>query len=329
MKPIYLFYEEPETDRWIKYDRYPRRIIRRIVRGPEKIGGVKKWFVNLMKGLELLNIPYKVNDYKTLRKDPSLVAFVIGKPHVVEKIPDQTKIIYGPGIASHPSDNDFWDKKNIIHVLASCQWFADVYKRDMPKVPVSVWPSGIETEVWKPLPNKEISNHILVYDKIRWKRDVYEDSLLKPILQAISESGIKTSYIKYGDYEEKDFEDALKTVDAMIFLCEHETQGFAYLQALSSDVPILAWNRKGYWQDPMYYPERVKFKEVSSVPYWDDRCGMQFEDIEGFHTQFPKFCERYKNKEFQPRQYVLDNLTLEKCSSDYIKLVEQIIAQNG
>ena len=43
----------------------------------------------------------------------------------------------------------------------------------------------------------------------------------------------------------------------MIFLCEHETQGIAYQQALSRNVPILAWDRGGDWQDPTYYPERV------------------------------------------------------------------------
>ncbi|MEQ1895767.1 MAG: hypothetical protein ABL971_00105 [Vicinamibacterales bacterium] len=64
----------------------------------------------------------------------------------------------------------------------------------------------------------------------------------------------------------------------MIFLCEHETQGIAYQQALSSGVPLLAWDRSGNWKDPSYYPEQVRFEPVSSVPYWDERCGMKFAD---------------------------------------------------
>ena len=68
----------------------------------------------------------------------------------------------------------------------------------------------------------------------------------------------------------------------MIFLCEHETQGIAYQQALSCGVPILAWDRGGFWQDPEFYPHRVKFAPVSSVPYWDDRCGIKFASIEEF-----------------------------------------------
>ena len=36
--PIALYYEEPDPDRWIKYDRYVRKIIRRIWRGKTKPG---------------------------------------------------------------------------------------------------------------------------------------------------------------------------------------------------------------------------------------------------------------------------------------------------
>ena len=32
-EPLNLFYEEPEPDRWFPFDRYPRRVIRTIVRG--------------------------------------------------------------------------------------------------------------------------------------------------------------------------------------------------------------------------------------------------------------------------------------------------------
>jgi glycosyltransferase involved in cell wall biosynthesis len=40
----------------------------------------------------------------------------------------------------------------------------------------------------------------------------------------------------------------------MVFLCEHETQGFAYQQALSCGVPIIAWDRGGLLQDPKLLP---------------------------------------------------------------------------
>nr|MBA3403967.1 glycosyltransferase family 1 protein [Gemmatimonadaceae bacterium] len=60
--PLKLFYAEPEFDRWFPFDRYPRRAIRRLVRGAPQIGGVQRWFVNLCLGLDELGVAYDVND---------------------------------------------------------------------------------------------------------------------------------------------------------------------------------------------------------------------------------------------------------------------------
>ena len=57
MSYINIFYEEPDPDRWMKFDRYPRRWIRRILRGKTKAGGVMMVALELIKGLEQLNIP--------------------------------------------------------------------------------------------------------------------------------------------------------------------------------------------------------------------------------------------------------------------------------
>jgi hypothetical protein len=54
------------------------------------------------------------------------------------------------------------------------------------------------------------------------------------------------------------------------------TQGIAYQQALSCGVPILARDRGGHSQDPSYYPHKVIFSLVTSVPYSDGRCGRRF-----------------------------------------------------
>ena len=52
-----LFYEEPDGDRWLPFDRYPRRIVRRIVRGRTRPGGQKRVFLNLCAGLDRLRLP--------------------------------------------------------------------------------------------------------------------------------------------------------------------------------------------------------------------------------------------------------------------------------
>src|SRR5690606_20525507 len=91
--------------------------------------------------------------------------------------------------------------------------------------------------------------------------------------------------IKYGNYNHIELQQKINASKAVIFLCEHETQGLAYQQILSTDTPILAWDHGEYWIDPYYYPNRVKFKPVSSVPYWDERCGVKFTSIQDFESK--------------------------------------------
>ncbi len=110
----------------------------------------------------------------------------------------------------------------------------------------------------------------------------------------------------------------------MVYLCEHETQGIAYQQALSCGVPILAWERGGFWQDPSYFPHKVKFAPVSSVPYWDDRCGIKFKDITEFPTKLQEFLDKLARKQFAPRDYILENLTLEKCARRYVEIWDEV-----
>jgi hypothetical protein len=324
-EPIYLFYEEPDSDRWVKFDRYPRKLIRELLRGEMKPGGVMRWYLNLRRGLDLLGVDYRINDYRGLKRNPNAWACVVGKPHVIEQIPTGNPIMYGPGIAAHPYESNFWGEANIQLMLISCEWFQQMYERDLPTpVPTAVWPAGIETDIWSPLPEKSLtSNKILLYDKVRWKRKEYENSLINPIVSHVEDMGFEIEYLRYGFYEEDNYRELLQQVRGMIFLCEHETQGFAYLQALSSDVPIIAWERAGYWQDPSMFPHLVEFEPVTSVPYFDNSCGEKFFDIEEFSRKFYLFLEKISANSYHPRQYITKNFALEKRAKDYVNLLEK------
>jgi hypothetical protein len=371
---LHLFYEEPDPDRWLPFDRYPRRLIRRLLRGPQRPGGVMRWFLNLRAGLDELGVPYVVNDYRSLRRSPGAVACVVGKSHVVEHIPVGHPIVYGPGITSHPCDDSFWGRVDIRLVLIPCQWFKEMYDRDLPvKVPTAVWPAGVETGRWRPeggdrraetgdlkaesggqmaLQPEGLTGRreagardrrpevgepsgseslrvgerydVLIYDKVRWEHERYERELIEPIRSELRRRGLSFREIRYGHYEEEDYRKALQECRAMIFLCEHETQGFAYLQALSCDVPVLAWDRGGSWQDPTYFPHRVKFAGVSSVPYWDDRCGVKFTVASGFSKALEDFDERRNRGALQPRAFVLENFDLADRAREYVNLAKSV-----
>src|ERR1700712_3180790 len=101
-RPINIFYNEPEVDRWIKFDRYPRKLLRRLLRGKERAGGQKMIVLGLMRGFDKLNIPYRFNDYKYIKKHPDEPACIIGKPHLLFERTWKNPIIFGAGIYSHP-----------------------------------------------------------------------------------------------------------------------------------------------------------------------------------------------------------------------------------
>ncbi|MES2692490.1 MAG: glycosyltransferase family 1 protein [Verrucomicrobiota bacterium] len=321
MEPLYLFYEEPDPDRWLPGDRHPRRLIRNLVRGRPQPGGVMRWFLNLQAGLDRLGTPYRLNNYSGLRRHPGAWAHVIGKPHVIDKIPAGHPIVYGPGVAAHPFENDFWQRPDLRLVLLSCDWFKAMYDADLPRpIPTAVWPAGVETHLWQPPARPPAPNSFLIYDKIRWRRDHFEPALLTPVMETLRSAGLQVHHLKYGSYREEDYRRVLQEVSGMIFLCEHETQGFAYLQALSSGVPILAWNRGGFWQDPSMYPERVRFAPVSAVPYFDERCGETFADLEAFRSQWPRFLERVRTGYYHPRDYVTEHFDLARQAQAYLDL---------
>jgi glycosyltransferase involved in cell wall biosynthesis len=319
-----IFYKEPDYDRWFTYDRYPRRIMRRIVRGPSQPGGVERYYLNLIDGFRRIGIPHLTNSFRYARSHPRSVVGVVGKGHLLTERHWRNPILFGPAGFSHPTENaEALETAPIEMILVSCEWMKQMYLPHT-SLPIRVWPAGIDTYSWLPAPVEQKNIDVLVYDKIRWTREKYIPELLNPILERLRSYGLSYSVIKYGGYREEEFMSFLRQSRSMIFLVEHETQGFAYLQALSCDVPILVWDRGGYWRDPAFYPHKVRFEPVTSVPYWDDRCGMKFSDLEEFGINWSPFWDGVRLRSFRPRSYILENLTLEKCAFEYIGLVRQI-----
>ena len=324
--PLHLFYEEPDPDRWVKNDHLPRRWIRRLLRGAPRPGGVKRWFLNLRAGLDEIGAQYRINDYRSLRRNPDTPALVIGKPQVIAQIPAGHPILFGPGVDDHPTKADFWERPDICRLVIPCDWFAKMYQRDLPRpIPISIWPAGIDTKRWAPpksaLPDRSA---VLIYDKIRWDRAAYQASLINPINQTLRANGHEVISLRYGYYREEDYQSALQRVGAMVFLCEHETQGFAYLQALASDVPIIAWDRGGFWQDPQLYPDRVCYEPVTSVPYWTPQCGERFSAPAAWPATFDHFQRNLAAAKYQPREYVIRELNLAKQAQAYLEIVQQV-----
>ena len=324
MNTVNLFYEEPDPDRWIAFDRYPRRLIRRLVRGKAHPGGVGMIILNLIKGFDKLKIPYRLNDYNYIRKNPDEIACIIGKPHVLFERKWKNPIIFGPGIYSHPMEcPELFEKyPNVKLFLVPGDWMKAMFTPYYHNK-VLDWPVGINTDVWSPAIKEQTEYDFLIYDKIRWNHRRYKEQLIDPICEMLNTRNLKYQFIHYGSYRQLDLMDKIAVSKNVLFLCEHETQGLAYQQILATGTPMLAWEQGGYWKDPYYYPEKVKYQPVSAVPYWDQRCGMKFTGVADFSGKLEEFLSA--RWQFDPAAYIQENLTLEKCALAYYQIVENLI----
>ncbi|MFT3782020.1 MAG: hypothetical protein QM790_08390 [Nibricoccus sp.] len=321
-----LFYAEPDFDRWVPLDRFPRRIVRRITRGPHRPGGQERVFLNLKSGLDRLNVPYRTNDYRYAKKHPDELCCVLGKRHVLENAQWRNPLMVGPCIHNHPIDDpDLCKRFDVRRILVPGRWMREMCQPSWGDL-VHDWPVGIDTDRWKPDPASAKSIDVIIYNKIRWDHARQEMELLAPIRTELAKRGLKVAELVYGEYRPEEYAAALRAARAMVFLCEHETQGLAYQEALSSGVPLLAWDHGGEWLDPAYHPLRVRFSPISAVPYWHERCGVKFARAADFPAALDEFLAKQQNHQFAPREYILENLSLEKCAYAFVEHAKSAVA---
>jgi glycosyltransferase involved in cell wall biosynthesis len=317
-----LFYEEKE-DRWLPGDRHARAFIRRLFLGGPRPSGQTRVFLNLCAGLDRLGIRYRVNDYGYIQKHPDELACIIGRQFVLNRIAWKNPILLGVAVYNHPVDDPgLFERLPVKMVLVPGEWYVDMCRPYWDRV--KSWPVGIDADLWAPSREEGKSVDVLLYDKVRWERDRIAPELIDPIRARLRRDGRSALEIRYGAYRENDFREALKRCRTMIFLCESESQGIAYQQALSCGVPIMAWDRGGAWRDPDYFPHKVVYEPVTSTPYWDERCGMKFKDIDAFQAQWSEFWRRSRDRAFKPREYILDTLTLEQRAQQYFDIAKSL-----
>ncbi len=273
--------------------------------------------ISLMKGLDKIDFPYRFNDFKYIKDHPDEIACIIGKPQLLFNRRWQNPVIFGAGVYSHPIDcpDLFVKYPNVKCFLVPGEWMRKMCEPYyMGKV--VAWPAGIDTDHWRPATTTTKEFHFLIYDKIPG------NELTRGIINILIKQGLTYEHIRYGTYTQPVLKDKLAHAKAAIFLSKSETQGLAYQQILATGLPILAWDKGGYWEDPAYYPHKVKYQPVSSVPYWDKRCGIKFNNIVDFETQLQNFMEN--TDQFKPRDYILEHLTLEKSAMRFLDIYQQV-----
>ena len=59
----------------------------------------------------------------------------------------------------------------------------------------------------------------------------------------------------------------------------------------------------------------------TSIPYWNQQCGEYFHHYHELASTFQTFQTKLEAKEYSPRQYIMDNLSVEKCAERFMVLI--------
>jgi hypothetical protein len=314
-----LYYrKEPEADRWVAGDRFVRPLVRRILRGKGAMGGIDKVFHNLCLGLDRLGVEYLVNlPFKELKPDDRVGVLGRGR-HSLQGYKAKNPLVAGIALMTHPSEwPTLCDEYPVTRYLQHSAWANDVYRPYFGDR-CAIWPVGIDTERWRP---GEPKDTILVYDKIRWNRDVVRPALFSRICESLSGRGLDVETITYGLYTEREYWELLQRVKGMIFLSEHESQGLACQESLSCGVPVLAWDQ-GRCLDPNRFAWGEPDIPATSVPYFDARCGERFVGVDDFDEKLTTFLEKIDASVYSPREYVKENLSLQGSAERFLSFFE-------
>lgn len=302
-KDILLFYEK---HRWDYVENYSKRTI----------SGFYSWYTLLVRALKENGYNVYENDYELARANPTYPIGLVGTPVCVLNWALSNPAILGPSMYDHPSQNPkLMQDERFKYYILTCEWIRDVFSKTYGDSCV-LWHAGISTDEWVDVRSHAKSIDVLIYDKIRWERKKTAKLFLEPIEKYLQYKKITYDVLRYGDITHEEYKKLLSKSKAMIFLCEHETQGIAYQEALASNVPIIAWDH-GWWTDPVWQAYSDIPIPATSVPLFSPECGEKFKMISDFPEIFEKFWSNLDK--YNPRQFIQNKVSFRKSAETYCK----------
>ena len=143
---------------------------------------------------------------------------------------------------------------------------------------------------------------------------------LKIICDFLKNRGFEPTIFNYvTGYNEDNYIEYLHNSKFGVWIDAHESQGFALQEALSCNVPLLVWNVLSMNQE---YGQNHNDISATTIPHWDARCGEVFYKKNDFKTSFNTFLSKLET--YQPRDFILENLTFDICETKLINTINNI-----
>ena len=261
------------------------------------MNGPHKVVDNLIKSLNQEKIDYAINEEKY--ENNFLIQYDATAHEKHSRIEQDTTII-GPqvwmfdGYGQFLIENQNYYKK----IIAPSEWVKNKFitKFNLPEDKLAVWPVGIEEFNNIREPNYDC----LIYFKRR------DQSELEAVKKFLVSNGLSYRMVEYGTYGEDGFKQLVNSAKFCFLINGTESQGIAVQEIMSMGVPIIAWDIKEWLDQGEAY--RVP---ATSIPYWEERCGEVFFNIEDLEVTFSKFYATLDK--YDPKAFIKDNLSFE-CS---------------
>jgi hypothetical protein len=264
-------------------------------------------YKNLIKGLDMLGQKYQVNVLSDL-KEKSIILQDIAN-YTIES---NEKSLIGPNVFNIPDDMPSVCRKYSNFLLAS-SWIKKKHETFelMKGKKINIWSAGIDVVEWKSETNiKEKEYDCFIY----WKNR--EASLVRSLVSFLKTNKFSFKIIQYGTYSEWQLKDLCNRSKFAIIVGNTETQGIACMQIMSMNIPCYVLNKEK-WTHPTTGQEWP----ATTVPYFDSRCGFVIaeNDTEPF-SLLDDFFAKVNNGKFAPRDYIVENHTLEKSAKNLIDI---------
>ena len=237
------------------------------------------------------------------------------EPIDVSKYPNM-KFIFGPQFSVFPDNRLVIIKgENSVYNLLS-DWVINIWKQspicnNLKLIPL---PYGVDTEKFINIQHIRERNYVIVYFKHRNPSD------LKLVETFLKNKNVSYNIFSYDQkYNEDTYLTCLQHAKYAIWVDAHESQGFAIQEALTCDVPLIVWNITSMNQE---HGSRYSNLPATTTSYWDAKCGeiiYQFDELDDVYKKFIVNIESYR-----PREFIVENLSVEECENKLIKTIETL-----
>lgn len=214
------------------------------------------------------------------------------------------RLLAGPNIVVFPSDVRETLCSPLVDLCTTPDDFTcKMYVDDCPELlgRCLAWPAGVDTSYWHPDPDMRNAKQILIYEK-QSKGPV---GPISEYLRILRGHEYIVEVMRYGEYLPSFYLKLLQHSSLMIGFSQSESQGIAWAEAWSTDVPMLSWYQE-------HYTYRGKTFRASPAPYLSAATGIFFSSPEEFEAALSTW--ETSRRVFAPRKWVMENMSDEVCA---------------